>query len=132
MPEDVIDPIEPLPDHAIAIRGGVIGSLDDLLDQAELAMHEDGYYALSVFCGHQAPGETVGEVILRIANDAPIPNGKLRVAIVRELRKRGFELEQVGLPACHYDVKLGTVLDREVVGRFAHAFWPPRRNPRWP
>lgn len=106
-----------------------MGSLDDLIEQAEDEYAESGRYRLSTFCRVKEGPEDDEDVIRRIVQEATLPNGQVRTTTVGALTDLGFSLEQTGHPECHYDVDLGDELSSEVVERFEQAFEAPRRNP---
>ncbi|MEX2620005.1 MAG: hypothetical protein WD250_07280 [Egibacteraceae bacterium] len=118
-----------LPSNALVVRGGLIADLDALIEQAEDEHAVSGRYRLSTFCGVKDGNENDEDLLKRIIQEAPVPNGQVRTTRVGVLLDLGFSLKQTGHPDCHYDVDLGDELSLEVVERFEQAFEVPRRNP---
>lgn len=79
-----------LPDDAIVVRGGLMGTTS--LEANAYGSHaECGIWALSVWSYPNMTLEAVAEEARRVDPDV-LPQGKIRAATAGEIRARGYEL----------------------------------------
>lgn len=118
---------EELPGDAVVIRGGQLDA-EKLRKRAEKDRQADGTYVLSMWAGVKKSGETVEDLLERLVAEGPIPHTQLNLTTAEALRAAGFQLAWAPDPDCHYDLKLGNVMDPGVIARFIGAFTQTRRN----
>ncbi len=114
-----------------------MSDLDRLMSEAQQEARErqeegrwDGHYRLSIFGDAVTTDESYDEAVVRIFD------GKRKVKFSRCgalacLQAAQFKVGASPPEPYHYDVDLGTTLDRVTVEKFVQCFDAPRRNPAW-
>lgn len=112
---------DPLWDETLVVRGGLMG-LPGLRESLDTGLFEEGFFNLSFW----------GDNDLRALDDvtrvAPIPNGKVRVSTVGELRRLGLEPYRTD-PWPHLTVRFPDIPTDEDLEALVGAFGDAISNP---
>jgi hypothetical protein len=79
-----------LPDEAIVVRGGMMGS-PSLRSNAGVSSAELGIWAISVWAYPEQTAEEVAEEARRV-DEVALPQGKLRFSMAGRIRSAGYDL----------------------------------------
>jgi hypothetical protein len=121
-------PGDALPDGALVVRGGVMGS-GSMLRNAETSFADPGcgLWSLSVW---SYPDMTADEIVREAKQVMPetLPQGKIRVSTVGKLRSAGFEL--VAMPERgHYSLVVPPEPGEPIWDHLRELFDEPIPNP---
>jgi hypothetical protein len=115
-----------LPDQAIVVRGGVMGS-PSLRSNAYGSYEELGLWALSVWSYPDMEPEEVAEEARRV-DEMALPQGKLRFSTAGRIRSEGYELIATNQRG-HYSLVVPEEPDEAVWEDLRSIFDETRRNP---